>query len=183
MLHTVISIPKLSDFVRVARELSPSICGKMVRVLLTRPHLMPAAVYATLHASSAADERFDESHYGNGIANGYKHAAWNALMAHYSLWALRTEERAVNWAERVTDLHEECFPNKPDEREVDLQNNLTGRKLYRTLRSKQQGKVSSKQLLDFLYEHKDQIVYTGDCGKFRATVNKRTDLQKMNICK
>lgn len=130
--------------------------------MLTRPHLMPGAVLATLRASTGADERFDESHYGNGIANGYKHAAWNALIAHYSRWGVRSVEDALLWAERITDLHEECFPNPADERQVDLDNNRTGRELYASLREKSGKRLRTHDVLEYIYENKEKIVFTGD---------------------
>lgn len=102
----------------------------MFFTLLKHPWLILPSVKATLRCSAAAEAHFADSHYGEGEANAYKHVLWNIFLADFSRFWLKTPEKRIFWAKKITDLHEQCFPNLPASQKMDLENNELGRKIY-----------------------------------------------------
>ncbi|MXV38614.1 hypothetical protein GO491_07990 [Flavobacteriaceae bacterium Ap0902] len=128
--------------------LSMNLCGKLIYILLQKPHLVPGTVAATIEATLEADKRYAQSHLADNIANGYKHAAWNVLIAYYAQYFYKSPEDATHWAKKITDMHEACFPNEAADRQMDLDNNLIGRELYLRLFKENQKRPHKKTLLN-----------------------------------
>ncbi len=126
--------------------------------LLMRPHLLYSTLKATSQATSFANEYFpNESNMGNGKANAYKHALWNALIAYYTIWFFRSIKKSILWAKKVTDLHEECFKNPTQEQKMDLANNEQGRYLF-ALMAKEELPLNSKSIAKYIYLNQDELV-------------------------
>ncbi|MGI9527279.1 MAG: DUF6973 domain-containing protein [Weeksellaceae bacterium] len=130
--------------------LSVNVCGKSFLLLVKNPHLTIPTVIATIEATLAADHRYKKSHFGDNIANGYKHAAWNALIAYYCQIFYTNPEKTLDWAKTITDLHEECFPNESEAKQMDLDNNKIGREAYLKLYNQNQKRPHKKILLDYI---------------------------------
>lgn len=128
-------------------------------LLLSRPHLIVRTVYATIQATIEAEKRFTNSHFGNNKANAFKHAAWNALIAHnVQFYFGKNPTRAMAWAKKITDLHEECFPNHPAEKAMDLKNNEIGRKIYLKLFEERHTKPNKYLFLNEIFST-NELVY------------------------
>ena len=131
----------------------------MVRTLAKRPHLIAPTVYATLEATYLADKNYGNSHTGNDLANAYKHALWNVLIAYYCQAFYKNCTGSLAWAKRITDLHEDCFINHPAARNMDLVNNQTGRDIYAGLYAVGKRRPTRKALLDALKEAEVSLVF------------------------
>ena len=131
----------------------------MVFTLLRRPHLIVPTVYATLEATYISDKEFGNSHAHNDIANAYKHALWNILIAYYAQRFFKNCTGSLAWAKRITDLHEECFVNHPAAKNMDLANNKTGREIYAKEYAKMNKRPHKKILLQALRAEQDLLVF------------------------
>ncbi len=114
---------------QILQSLIKNLRWQAVRVFLIHPHFIVPTVWATIESIRLSERHFDDSPDGNGPANAYRHAAWNVLIAYYCS-KISNSQKAVRWAEKITNLHEELFPNSDFDREMDLHNNSIGRKLY-----------------------------------------------------
>ena len=120
----------------------------MVRALLSKPLLLVPTVWATVESILFSELNFMESHGGRGVANAFRHAAWNLLIAK-NCAVFTSKEKAVAWAKFITDLHEEVFPNEPFDHEMDLHNNHLGREIFIELSTKN---ISKKEMIAILNE-------------------------------
>lgn len=117
---------------KVIKNLSAGLTWKMMRALLSKPLLLLPTVWATVESILFSEINFTEAHGGQGVANAFRHSAWNLLIAKNCAW-FTSKEKAVQWAKFTTDLHEEYFPNDDFDREMDLHNNAIGRMVYQQL--------------------------------------------------
>ena len=141
------------------RNLSLSLCSKMALTLLSRPHLLWGTGMATVQATIISSEKCQgSSNMGNGIGNAYKHALWSALIAQKTKWAFRDYKDAIVWAKKITDLHEICFPNVPEENKMDLGNNTKGLELYKELYLLHKSNPTQKQIAEELYKRKETLI-------------------------
>lgn len=121
----------------------------MVRALLSKPQLILPTAWATIQSIVYSENYFYEAHGGRGIANAFRHAAWNLLIAKNASF-YTNEQSAVEWAEFITDMHEECFPNEAFDNQMDLHNNRVGREVFRELRAKNM--KTTREMMQFLKE-------------------------------
>lgn len=114
------------------KSLTVNLTWKMIRALLSKPHLLLPTIWATVQSILYAEKFFHEAHGGRGVANAFRHAVWNLLIAKNSAFYTKKED-AIQWAKFITDMHEECFPNEPFDNLMDLHNNRIGREMYAKL--------------------------------------------------
>lgn len=139
----------MKKFFKTFKTLSAGLTWKMFRALTSKPLLILPTFWATLESVIFSEMYFSEAHGGQGVANAFRHAAWNLLIAkNCSLFT--SQEKAMNWAKFTTDLHEEYFPNEPFDTQMDLHNNRIGREVYKELRLKNIRKKN--QMMEFLKE-------------------------------
>lgn len=122
---------------------------RTAKVFLSRPLFLIPTVIATIESIYLSEKLFTDSPDENGVANAYRHAVWNILIIKYSS-LFSSKEKASKWAEKITNLHEEIFPNPSFDRAMDLHNNRIGRNLFREL--SQNGIRSKKKMLDYLFK-------------------------------
>ena len=92
-------------------------------------NLIPT-VLATYQCVKISNENYGKLHHKNNATNAFRHALWNFLIAKKcSVWR-KNKRKAIRWAQKITDWHEEFSPNAPLEKEMDLHNNHIGRKLF-----------------------------------------------------
>ncbi|MCF6348397.1 MAG: hypothetical protein L3J20_08880 [Flavobacteriaceae bacterium] len=85
---------------------------------------------ATYQCVKISNEHYGRLHHKNNATNAFRHALWNFLIAKKcSVWR-RNKRKAIRFAEKITNWHEEFSPNAPLEKEMDLHNNLIGRKMF-----------------------------------------------------
>lgn len=89
------------------------------------------------------DELFGDTHHTDNSANAFRHALWNILIAKSVLRILKSEEKAISWAGKITSLHEELMPNDPLEKEMDLHNNEVGRIFFPEIQTSTEEEIIS----------------------------------------
>lgn len=114
---------------------------KMLHALISQPILLIPTIWATIESYWFSEINFDESSSGRGVPNAFRHAAWNLLIAK-NCTVFICNEKALDWAKFITDLHEECFPNEPFDHEMDLHNNRIGLEFYRQMMNE---KITNKR--------------------------------------
>lgn len=108
---------------------------KILRLLrLTVPHPLFAILgfYATVKSFVLAKEYFPKTNSTNGVGNAFRHALWTSLIAMYCS-KISSPRKALDFCKKMTDLHEELFPNEPLEKKMDLHNNHVGMRLFEEL--------------------------------------------------
>lgn len=141
------------------KSLTVNLTWKMIKALLSKPLLLIPTIWATIQSILYAETYFQESHGGRGVANAFRHAVWNLLLAkNASLFT--NDQQAVEWAKFITDMHEECFPNEAFDNQMDLHNNRIGREIYIELRLKEI--QSTKQMVKYLYEKSKEGIGLND---------------------
>ena len=101
---------------------------------LTLPHPLFSIMgfYAILRSFSLAQKHFPKTHSNNGIGNAFRHSLWNCLILMYCC-KISSPQKALAYCKKMTDLHEELFPNEPLETKMDLHNNQVGINLFMEL--------------------------------------------------
>jgi len=103
---------------------------KVIFIGLSRPHFIWPTIKATKDCISISTMNYGKLHHKNGPANAFRHAFWNYLIAKRCFQWQKNEETVLAWAKKVTDWHEDSFPNKELPKEMDLHNNEVGRFIF-----------------------------------------------------
>tara|TARA_Y100001001_G_scaffold100119_1_gene97851 strand:- start:5909 stop:6394 length:486 start_codon:yes stop_codon:yes gene_type:complete len=103
---------------------------KGVFIGLSRPHFILPTIKATKDCIAISTKNYGKLHHKNGPANAFRHAFWNYLIAKRCFNWQRNEEAVLVWAKKVTDWHEDSFPNKQLAKAMDLHNNEVGRFIF-----------------------------------------------------
>lgn len=127
----------------------------MIKALLSKPLLLLPTVWGTIESILFSEWNFKEAHGGRGVANGFRHAAWNLLIAKNCM-TFTSKRKAITWAKYITDLHEEVFPNEAFDNQMDLHNNRIGREVFQELVN--QNIKSKKKMIHHLVEKCDTAV-------------------------
>lgn len=101
---------------------------KIIRLLsLILPHPLFAILsfHATVKAYTIAQTKFPATASNNGIGNAFRHALWCCFIMMYCS-KISSPKKALDFCKRMTDMHEELFPNQPLETKMDLHNNKFG---------------------------------------------------------
>ena len=105
---------------------------KLLRLTLPHPLFSLLGLYATLKSFALAQKHFPKTHSNNGIGNAFRHSLWTCLITMYCS-KISSPQKALDYSKKMTDLHEQLFPNKPLERKMDLHNNQVGITLFEEL--------------------------------------------------
>lgn len=105
---------------------------RVMKLVLGHPLFSVMGFFATVKAFAFARKHFPETHNSSGVGNAYRHALWSALIAAYCA-KISSAEKAVRYALRMTNLHEELFPNAPMETSMDLHNNGVGISVFKAM--------------------------------------------------
>jgi hypothetical protein len=98
---------------------------RVVKLVLSHPILSLFSFWATLKTFTIIQKKFLNKHSGNGIGNAYRHALWSAIIMDYCC-KITAPEKAKNYCLKMTNLHEELFPNNDLEKRMDIHNNTVG---------------------------------------------------------
>lgn len=94
----------------------------------------PLFIYPTLLATSKvfsnAKKEFPKTQHKNGKANAYRHALWSASICYTCLKWSANKYRIIRWTIRITNKHEELFPNTILAKKMDIHNNRIGVRLF-----------------------------------------------------
>lgn len=115
---------------------------KVICIGLSRPHLVLPTIKATKDCIAISTQNYGKLHHKNGPANAFRHAFWNYLIAKRCFNWHKNEKTVLAWAKKVTDWHEDSFPNQPLPRAMDLHNNEVGRLVFA-----EQGQKSEQEIV------------------------------------
>ena len=68
----------------------------------------------------------------NDSVDAFRHAYWCCLIMMY-FCKVSSPEKSLKWCEKLTNMHEDLFPNKPLETKMDLHNNRVGMDYFMSL--------------------------------------------------
>lgn len=88
--------------------------------------------YASFKAYAKAKELYPETNSNNGKGNAFRHSYWCCLIMMY-FCKVSSPEKSLKWCEKLTNMHEDLFPNKPLETKMDLHNNRVGMDYFMSL--------------------------------------------------
>lgn len=119
----------LKIFFNAFRQLTFKKILRLLKLGLGNPILSMLTLYASAKAFRIAKKRFPKTASTDGVGNAFRHALWFCLIASFAS-KVHSPKKSVLWAERVTNLHEELFPNPPLQKKMDLHNNKVGLHLF-----------------------------------------------------
>lgn len=134
-------------------ELEFSKLWRLAWIGLKNPLLVLPTHKATMGTMDICDRIYGDTHNADNKANAFRHALWNIMIVKGSLKFLKSEDKAISWAKKITTLHEMLMPNNPLEREMDLHNNRIGRSFFIELRNS-----SEEEIIQFLKERASEAV-------------------------
>ncbi|KQR95280.1 hypothetical protein ASG01_05385 [Chryseobacterium sp. Leaf180] len=114
------------------KSMSISKMLKLSRAVLPHPVFSVLSFYATVKAYSIAQRLYPKTASTNGEGNAFRHAFWCCLILMYCS-KVSSPQKALEFCKKITDLHEELFPNKPLETKMDLHNNKIGMNYFMQL--------------------------------------------------
>ncbi|ODS89905.1 MAG: hypothetical protein ABS44_02790 [Chryseobacterium sp. SCN 40-13] len=105
---------------------------KLLSLVLPHPLFALLSFYATIKSFTLAQKYFPKTNSNDGIGNAFRHALWCCLIMMYCC-KISSPEKSLKWCKKMTDLHEELFPNEPLQTQMDLHNNKVGMNLFMEL--------------------------------------------------
>ena len=102
---------------------------KLLTIVAPHPLFAIMSFHATVKSFALAKKHFPKTQGGNGKGNAFRHALWCCLILTYCC-KISSPEKAKDWTKKITDMHEELFPNQPLETKMDLHNNQVGIDLF-----------------------------------------------------
>ncbi len=118
-----------------------------ILLFMRHPFNLIPTFLATYQCVEISNEHYGTLHHKNNKTNAFRHALWNYLIAKKCSSWRRNKRKAIRFAQKITDWHEEFSPNAPLEKEMDLHNNHIGRKLFI-----QENEESVEKFVHFLKE-------------------------------
>ena len=134
-------------------ELKFSGLWQLAWIGIKNPLLVFPTHRATSRTMAICNALFAGSHHLDNKANAFRHALWNILIAQEVLATVKSTENAVQWAERITSLHERLMPNPPLQEAMDLHNNEAGRMFFSHLQN-----ASEEEIIQYLKDKAEGAV-------------------------
>jgi len=146
---------------------------KLAFIVMRSPLLIKPTLRATKHTMKICDLLYGKAHHKNGKANAFRHAFWNIEICQRSFGVTKNVDKSVNWAKKITGLHEKMAPNGKLETAMDLHNNEIGRMLFISIIDRNesnfvdvtQKKIENAQILtkvEDVENCKNELVYISD---------------------
>ncbi|WP_051190440.1 DUF6973 domain-containing protein [Kaistella palustris] len=105
---------------------------RLLKLILPHPLFALMGFYATVKSFMLAKKHFPKTNSTDGVGNAFRHALWTCLITMYCS-KISSPQKSLHFAKRMTDLHEELFPNEPLQTKMDLHNNAVGLQLYKEM--------------------------------------------------
>ena len=102
----------------------------LLKVFIMRPLYIIPTHKATIETVLICDKLFGAKHQKHSRENAFRHALWNIIIAKNCYTPKRGVANVIEWAEKITSIHEKMAPNKPLETAMDLHNNKVGLTLF-----------------------------------------------------
>lgn len=118
------------NLIKTLRRLDLKSIWVLTKLCLRFPFFVFPTLSATKNCMSISTQHYGRLHYKNGAANAFRHAFWNYLIAKKCYHTIKNEAVVLTWVEKITDWHENAFPNRKLARKMDLHNNEVGRFIF-----------------------------------------------------
>ena len=119
-------------FFRTLKSLTFGKLLKLFSVGIMHPLFAILYVYASFKAFKVAKELYPKTNSNSGIGNAFRHAYWCCMIMMY-FCKVSSPQKSLKWCKRLTDMHEDLFPNEPLETKMDLHNNRIGMDYFMSL--------------------------------------------------
>ncbi|MBR9855050.1 MAG: hypothetical protein GYB37_10820 [Algicola sp.] len=126
---------------------------KVIFIGLSRPLFIIPTIKATKDCLAVSSRNYGKLHHKNGPANAFRHALWNYLIAKRCFPWNRDKKTVLLWAKKITDWHEDSFPNKKLPKQMDLHNNAVGRFIF-----EQHAEKSESEVIQLLKEKASESI-------------------------
>ena len=154
------------NVVKRIRQLSIKQLWHLSVVFIKQPFLVFPTLKATKKTMKISSDLYGKAHHKNGSANAFRHALWNVLIAKAAFRKFQNTEKSIDWAKKVTDLHEKLAPNSPLETAMDLHNNEMGRQFFKEVLD-----FSEEEMIDFLQKiakNSQKVTKTSEIEVFKT---------------
>lgn len=143
-------------------------------LFIRHPFNLIPTFLATYECVKISNEHYGRLHHENNAANAFRHALWNFLIAKKCSSWRRNKRKAIRFAQKITDWHEEFSPNEPLEKEMDLHNNHIGRKLFI-----QENEESVDKFVEFLKGKVENSKFVSESEEIKMYSNELVYIAKM----
>ncbi len=144
--------------IRALRNVKTKKIWEVFLLGIQHPLFVLPTLFATKKCLRLSTKLYGRTHYQNGPANAFRHALWNYLIAKRCLYWRSNTQKVLLWAQKITDWHEEAFPNRSLARAMDLHNNAVGRYIFSEHLS-----ASCEKIVELLMElTKESILITSE---------------------
>lgn len=121
------------DIFRMILKLNIKEIFSLMYMAVRNPLYIVPTLRATKKTIKICNQWYPKIHHGHGVENAFRHALWNMLVAKYVLeYTPSNVNKSIQWAAKITDMHEKLSPNKAIEMTMDLHNNKVGRWYFKT---------------------------------------------------
>lgn len=133
----------------ILKLIRPKDVWSLFKLILRFPLFAYPTSIATFKCIRLSNKYFGKRHHKNNEANAFRHALWNYLIVVECKKWTREDYKAIEWAELITDWHEDFSPNKDLARAMDLHNNEVGRNVskFNSNTSIEEGIIHLKELV------------------------------------
>lgn len=119
-------------FFRALKSLTFSKLLKVFSTGIMHPLFAFLYTYASLRAFQKAKELYPKTNSNSGKGNAFRHAYWCCLIMMY-FCKVSSPEKSLKWCKKLTDMHEDLFPNQSLETKMDRHNNQVGMDYFMSL--------------------------------------------------
>lgn len=119
-------------FINSFRQLTFEKFIRLLKFALSNPIFSILSFVATVRAFLIAKTNYPKTNSTDGRGNAFRHALWCCLILMYCC-KVSSPKKAIAWCKKVTDFHEELFPNEPLQTKMDLHNNAVGIQLFENM--------------------------------------------------
>ena len=146
-----------------------------ILLFIRHPFNLIPTFLATYECVEISNESYGTLHHKNNVTNAFRHALWNFLIAKKCSSWRKNKRKAIRFAEKITNWHEEFSPNEPLEKEMDLHNNHIGRKLFI-----ENVDESTEGFIELLKEKVDNAVQIVNIEDIKLNRNKLVYIHKLD---
>ena len=146
---------------------------KLAKVLISKPFFIVPTYKATRKTVNICNTHFGKKHHKNNSTNAFRHALWNFLICEKCYEASISVEKASQWAEKITSLHELLSPNRKLAKIMDLHNNRIGRELFEKHAS------NSVNIISLLKEMSENAVQVSSVEEIEIVQNRLVFIEKL----
>lgn len=119
----------ITTIIKALKSLSFGKVWQLMRLGFSNPIFAVLSAFATIKTLNISKKYYPKTNETDGIGNAFRHAFWCCMIMAYCC-KVSSPKKAEKWCKRMTDFHEELFPNNPLQQKMDLHNNAIGIRLF-----------------------------------------------------